>query len=381
MNRYATSTILAANIAADPPEESNKPIFAMAIAPSNERKWVLISGVNGYIAAWTAKTFLDAGYNVRGTTCSAHSSRALLDGPLSTYAASGRFEVVQVLEITLPGAFDDVVKGCYAIPHTASPIAPDFNDPDPVIRTAVQGTRCILESAQKHGGSTLEAFVLLSSIAAVIGELPSQQYRFTESDWNDISEKEVARLGKETPSGQIYGASKTAAEKAMWEFRKTDSPTFTMTAISPTFVWGPPLVLPEDPENINMTTKAIWTIFSGQDHPPPLGGSGGCVDVRDVASLMLFAVQGGKAAGGQRYIASSGRRTEQAVADILREQYPARREIIKAGTPGAGYLPDYSVPKDGISIDSSKAASALGRDWIGVKQSVLDAAAAFERYI
>lgn len=356
---------------------------------ATEYPLVLVTAVNGFIASWTAKAFLDAGYNVRGTTRSAKSSQSMLEvEPFKSYASDGRFSIVQVPDITLPGAFDDAVRGCHAIAHTASPMALNFTDPEPVINTAVQGVRSVLDSAHFSSGtgsSTVKSFVLLSSIAAVVGKKPDDDatYTFTEADWDNVSEKEVARLGKQTPSMVIYKASKTAAERAMWDFQRDKKPSFTMTAINPVYVWGPPLLFPEDPEDLNMTAKIVWTVLSGQEIPPPFGGSNGSVDVRDVARLILFAVQEKEKANNQRFIAASGIRSHQAVADILREIYPARRDIIKVGNPGEGYLPDYSVPKNNSApkVDNSKAVRVTGKDWIGPRQSVIDAAKALERYL
>lgn len=308
--------------------------------------------------------------------------------PFKSYASAGRFSIVQVPDITLPGAFDDAVRGCHAIAHTASPMSLNFSDPEPVINTAVQGVRSVLDSAHLSAGagsSTVKSFVLLSSIAAVIGKKPddNEDYKFTETDWDDVSQTEVARLGKQTPSMMIYKASKTAAERAMWDFQRDEKPTFTLTTVNPVYVWGPPLLFPEDPEDLNMTAKVAWTVFSGQEIPPPFGGSSGSVDVRDVARLILFAVQEKEKASNQRFIAASGVRSHQAVADILRETYPERRDIIKEGNPGEGYLPDYSVPEDSpaAKIDNSKAVRVTGKEWINPKQSVLDAAKALERYL
>jgi nucleoside-diphosphate-sugar epimerase len=369
--------------------KKNPPEKSLTMPSANERPLVLVTAVNGFIASWTAKAFLDAGYNVRGTTRSAKSSHSMLEAePFKSYASAGRFTIVQVPNITLPGAFDEAVRGCHAIAHTASPMSLNFSDPEPVINTAVKGVRSVLDSAHLSSGSgtsTVKSFVLLSSIAAVIGKKPEDNaaYRFTEADWDNVSQNEVARLDKQTPSMMIYKASKTAAERAMWDFQRDKKPTFTMTAVNPVYVWGPPVLFPENPEDLNITAKVVWTIFSGQEIPPPFGGSNGAVDVRDVARLILFAVQEKEKADNQRFIAASGVRSEQAVADILREAYPDRRDIIKEGTPGVGYLPDYSVPEDSPAarVDNTKAVRVTGKEWISPKQSITDAAKAFERYL
>lgn len=192
---------------------------------------VLISGVNGYIAAQVAKAFLDAGFKVRGTTRSIANTKPLTNGPLKAAFEAGDFEVVEVPDITLPGAFNEAVKGVHAILHTAAPVSLSFTDPEPVMHGAIQGTSSILNSALE-AGPLLKSLVLMSSIAAVRG---AQQppHTFTEKDWNDYSEGEVKRSGKAASSVHIYFASKTAAERTLWDFQKKHSPSFAVTAINP----------------------------------------------------------------------------------------------------------------------------------------------------
>tara|TARA_R110002003_G_scaffold76_1_gene6988 strand:+ start:63819 stop:64106 length:288 start_codon:yes stop_codon:yes gene_type:complete len=72
---------------------------------------VLITGVNGYIAAVAAKHFLDHGYAVRGTVRKQRSVEDLIDGPLKQYADAGTFTTVEVPDITVDGAFDEAVRG------------------------------------------------------------------------------------------------------------------------------------------------------------------------------------------------------------------------------------------------------------------------------
>jgi nucleoside-diphosphate-sugar epimerase len=107
-----------------------------------------------------------------------------------------------------------------------------FTDPDPVIRTAVKGTTTVLQSAIEKAGSQLKAFVLTSSIAAIMNPR-DPPHVYTEEEWNTWAEATVAERGKDTPGGAIYSASKTAAERAMWDFGKSQKPPFTLTAINP----------------------------------------------------------------------------------------------------------------------------------------------------
>ena len=76
----------------------------------SSRDIILVTGVNGFIAAVTVQAFLQAGYNVRGTVRSISSGVAIKEA-LIEYVNAGRFEVVIVPDITAEGAFDNVVKG------------------------------------------------------------------------------------------------------------------------------------------------------------------------------------------------------------------------------------------------------------------------------
>lgn len=107
-----------------------------------------------------------------------------------------------------------------------------FTDPDYVIKTAVEGTRSILESAKRIGGPQLKSFVLMPSIAAITGP-KEPPHTYTEDEWNEFSSDEVARLGEKAGGGQIYRASKTEAERALWKLRDVEKPSFYMATVNP----------------------------------------------------------------------------------------------------------------------------------------------------
>jgi len=73
---------------------------------------VLITGINGYIAAHTAATFLKAGYAVRGTVRARTPNIESLIRTLNQYHDGNRLELVEVPNISADGAFDRAVKGC-----------------------------------------------------------------------------------------------------------------------------------------------------------------------------------------------------------------------------------------------------------------------------
>ena len=73
-----------------------------------EKRIVLVTGANGYVAGPTIAAFLSKGYSVRGTVRSKKSAKGLVDA-LSQYGDA--LEIVEVPDIVRPGAFDEAVKG------------------------------------------------------------------------------------------------------------------------------------------------------------------------------------------------------------------------------------------------------------------------------
>ena len=131
--------------------------------------------------------------------------------------------------------------------------------------------------------------------------------------------------------------------------------------------------------SVSETVKNVYVVLSGKPIPPLLGGDGAFVDVRDVAALMVFAVNHPEIANQQRYIACGGWANGQAIADILNNRYKDKN--ITVGSPGEGYEPGWVFKEGGVTIDSSKAVKATGREWIPFDKSVLDAAKYFEKLL
>lgn len=208
-------------------------------------------------------------------------------------------------------------------------------------------------------------------------------YTFTEKDWNDWAEKICEEQGSETPGPVIYSASKAAGERAFWGFRDQKKPKFTMAAINPVFVIGPPLIAPKTADTVGETIHSIWQVFSGVPDTQPLTMLPQVVDVRDVAQLLRYPIEHPEETNGERYIASATINHPQAIADILREEYKGDAKTlarIPEGTKGKGYTADYQQidEQGGIDVDSSKARKLLeDGDWIPYKQSIIDTAKSF----
>ncbi|KAF8155220.1 hypothetical protein K438DRAFT_1943005 [Mycena galopus ATCC 62051] len=109
---------------------------------------VLVSGANGYIAVWVARTLLEHGFSVRSVVRSAGKGEHLTQ-LFSLYGAN--FELIIVPDITAEGAFDEAGEGLDAIEHTASLAHFQADDPAEMLVPAIKGTVGVLESARKYG--------------------------------------------------------------------------------------------------------------------------------------------------------------------------------------------------------------------------------------
>ncbi|KAF3916295.1 Dihydroflavonol-4-reductase [Orbilia brochopaga] len=349
----------------------------------SQKPIALVTGITGYIAGWVAKHFLDAGYIVRGTTRSKASAQPLVDVLISQGHKASDIQIYEVADITVPGAFDVAVKDVAVIAHLATPVTLFATDPDPVINTAVEGALSILRSSKAHGNA-LKTFIQMSSVVAVVdprNPAVKPPHVFDETEWNDAAYETVKKLGTKSQGPTIYGASKNESERAVWRFRDEEKPSFNVVSINPGWVSGPPIVLPSDASKITVTIQTIWEIFSGKSEWFPLGEFSAYIHVFDVARLFVWAAQHPEKANGERYLAVAGRPSEQAIQDILREAYPGRRDVIKAGEKGKGYNKDFTFDPNGYGMDVTKAVKASGQDWIKFDQMVRDTAKAFEHLL
>lgn len=75
-------------------------------------KLILVTGVNGFIAAHAVIALLDGGYQVRGTVRSEKSAETVR----KTYSAySDKFSVAVVPDMSVKNAFDEAVKDIHGV--------------------------------------------------------------------------------------------------------------------------------------------------------------------------------------------------------------------------------------------------------------------------
>jgi len=329
-------------------EQANSVIMATIAKGST----VLVTGVNGFIAAHVADQFLEAGYNVRGTVRSKSKADTLYQLFDKKYG-SGKFEAVEVPDMVQEGAFDDAVKGVSGICHLAS-IVTFVDDPDAVIPPTVKGALNILNSASKEPG--VRSVVYTSSSTAALLPQPNKKIVVTAETWDDAAVDAAWSKESKPDAFTVYGASKTEAERAFWKTVEQTKPPFQVSAVLPNANFGP--ILTGEP-----TSTAAWIVklYNGDDSlfgfPPQY-----YVNVRDDARLHVAALID-PSANGQRLFAFAGTYTWNDVLAIFRKLEPNKQ-----------FLEDRDEGEDLSEVPNQAAEELLkkhyGHGWTSLEESV-----------
>ncbi|KAK0479097.1 D-lactaldehyde dehydrogenase [Armillaria luteobubalina] len=315
----------------------------------NSNARILVTGANGYVGSWIARTLLERGIAVHGTVRNEKKGKYVKE-LFSPYEA--RFQLVEVPDIMADGAFDKAVQDVDGVIHTASPVVLTAVDPQEVIGPAVKGTLGLLASVAKFG-TQVQRVVVTSSCTAVF-HFPSEPTVFSEEDWNKQAVSEVEEKGSDASFAAKYCASKSLAEKAAWNFFEEHKATlpWDLSVIIPPNVHGPFINEVPNPQSLGYATNEWYNIVvSGKMSSEDMATQGHCwVDVRDLAEAHVRALFV-EAAGGERIIVSAGPYVWQDWVDVANSLSPSPipSHRLPVGVPGAGagaqYLMSYRTDK------------------------------------
>lgn len=266
---------------------------------------ILVTGASGFVAIHTIVQLLEQGYKVRGTLRTL-SREAEVRETISKYVqANDRFEILPA-DLEQDSGWDEAMKDVEYVLHVASPF-PLFEPKheDELIIPAVQGTLRVLRAAHK---ANVKRVVQVSSIAAVTAGHAGENRSFTEADWSDVDKN----IGS-------YQKSKTLAERAAWEFINSAENTrkLEMVSINPPVILGP---VPN--KDFPTSAELVRTFMLGQ--VPGVGPiKMDVVDVRDVASAIILAMQTPEAAGN-RFLVPAGMVWLKDITNLLYKEYGSK---------------------------------------------------------
>lgn len=253
---------------------------------------VLVTGGSGFIAGHCILRLIEQGHTVRTTVRSLRKEaevRSVLDD-----SGMERGDALTFVEadLTDDAGWAAAMDGVDAVLHVASPVhIGAVKNEDDVVGPAREGTLRVLRAARDAG---VRRVVLTSAFHAVGFGHGRAHAPFTEEDWS------VA----DGPGVDAYGRSKIYAERAAWDFIRTEGGTTELVTLLPVAVMGPVMG-----HNISGSNHLIQNMLRGQMPFLP-NVYIPIVDVRDVADAHVSAIDAPDAAG-QRILIASG---ESAVA-------------------------------------------------------------------
>jgi dihydroflavonol-4-reductase len=318
---------------------------------------ILVTGASGYVGTQLVAALLRRGSDgggqqpVRAVVRSAAREdglRAAMRRPpgLEDSAGDANIEVVTA-DLMSDDGWKAAMAGVDEVYHVASPIPPaQPEDPDELVVPAREGTLRVLRAARDAGARR----VVLTSSFAAIGYTPKPGAEFTEADWTD----------PDMPGLPPYPRSKTIAERAAWDFMRSEGGGTELVVVNPTFILGPPLT-----DEAGSSMYLIKAMFDGAMSVAPRHRFG-IADVRDVADLHVRAMAAPGAAG-KRFIGVSDHPAMSylELAEILRQRFG----------PLAARVPTEEAPGDDLPqlvIHNDRAKDELGWRPRPVETTIVD---------
>lgn len=335
----------------------------------DKSKPVAVTGGTGYLASWIIKHLLDRGMSVKASVRSL-SDNSKYDHLMKLNGASeGRLQLFEA-DLLKDGSFDDLIKECELVIHTASPfkIAGVKNYLKEVIEPALEGTKNVLSSVNRT--SSVKRVVLTASVASIYGDaadlIDNPKGIFTSDDWNTTS----------TLKHQPYSYSKTVAEREAWKIANAQN-RWDLVTIHPGFVLGPSLTNRKDSTSIDFMMSFMKGRF--KMGAPDLWF--GIVDVRDVSLLHVLAGLTPDAKG--RYIAVDESYSMVRIAEIIISEFGKKYPVSARKLPNMlfyifGPLMGFSLKFVNRNIgyplkfDNSRGKNELGISYKKINQTLSD---------
>lgn len=272
----------------------------------DKSKPVLLTGATGYLAGRIAERLLKDGMTIHAPIRNPENAdkTKYLDALARSSNGSIKYFRADLLD---QGSYDEAMKGCELVIHTASPFTIQTKNPQKeLVDPALKGTTNVLESVSLT--ESVKRVVLTSSCASIYGDsidlLNYPNNTLTEAQWNTSSSL------KNNP----YSYSKVLAEKKAWELNKSQS-RWDMVVINPSFILGPGI----NPFGTSESFSIVKQLGDGTMKMGVPNIALGCVDVRDVAEAHYQA--GFTPTANGRNIISSESQTFLGLAQLLQEKF------------------------------------------------------------
>ncbi|KAJ7746277.1 NAD-P-binding protein [Mycena metata] len=318
-------------------------------------KVACVTGASGFLATQIIFILLARSWKVRAcvrTPAKAEAWRAKFPE-----FREDQIEFVCVPDMQVDGSYDEAVKGCEVVFHTASPFNFVFTDNEKdMLIPAKQGALTLLRAAKAE--PAVKRVIFTSSFAAITNPHldPRPGHTYTEADWNPSTWEEAVQS---TDRHFVYLASKTFAEKAVWNFVKDEKPTFSVTSIVPPVILGEAAQPFTSMVDINQSSRVLWRLVDAPTMPATPAYL--CVDVKDCALChVLAAEQDASVINGKRYLTAGATFTQSKAAKVIAQLFP---DVVSRLPPAAPYEEHYKYSSALVEKD-------LGIEWRPFEQTV-----------
>lgn len=264
---------------------------------------VVVTGASGLIAKYTIAEFLRRGFAVRGTLRTMEKADEVRRAVTRLGCDPEKLSFI-VADLSRDSGWDEAVTGSEIVVHMASPFPiAQPNDPEEVIRPAVDGTLRVLKAATR--GAVARVVLTSSTVAIFYPSGVPKGHIYSEADVTDETRGDL------TP----YIKSKTIAEKVAWDFTESTPGAPELVVINPSFVQGPAL-----DEDLS-TSHELYRVMARGLYPAVPRISFPVADVRDVAAAHAKAALTPEAAGN-RYLIGEGQMSLYGLGRIMARELP-----------------------------------------------------------
>ncbi|OQU95255.1 hypothetical protein CLAIMM_01488 [Cladophialophora immunda] len=284
---------------------------------------ILVSGANGYVASVALQLFLQRGYRVRGTV------RDIVPNAWMKGHFGSRFELVEVPDISSPGAFAEAIKGVDGIAHVAMNM-----DMDPhhhaVIEDTINANLHLLAAAARE--PSVKSVVITSSSAACAIPTTGAAYKIDPTTWNTAAIEQTSRPwnGEGNPRWHgllLYGASKARGEQEAFAWVRAHNPPFSFNTVVPNVNFG--TAVAPAAMGYRSTAAVIDAAVKGYAAAPSILPPQWYVDVEDTALLHLGALTLADVRD-ERLLAFAGRFSWSQILGILHRRYPRDKILLES---------------------------------------------------
>ncbi|QPH38688.1 SDR family oxidoreductase [Pedobacter endophyticus] len=268
------------------------------------KETVLVTGATGFVGMQIILQLLEKGYTVKATVRDVKSEGKVRETLRKNNVRSLEKLSFVAAELTQDNNWEEAMQGCNYVLSVASPIFFDTpKNEEEAFRPAREGILRILKYAKK---ASVKRVVMTSNFGAVGFTQTDKSRETTEADWTDTRNNAVS----------VYERSKTLAEKAAWEFIRTDGGNLEFATINPVAILGPSL-----DAHVSGSFHLLQNLLNGKMKAIP-NIPLNIVDVRDVADLHIKAMEIPEANEKRFIVSADGQISLPEIAELLKRERP-----------------------------------------------------------